>query len=391
MIQDESVELVESSEPRPDAASSSIGESQGRSKPSLNALTGLRFLAAMGVVFYHFSTPILKGRSYVLLNIASDGYIAVDLFYLLSGFILTYSYLSSSGKMLGTRRNFYAARFARIYPAYFLAFIMAAPSDIVTSLHVNHLMVAVVKLSTSAALVLSLQQAWTPWTAWSWNYPAWSVSVEAFFYILFPWIGVRIARLRPASTARWAGVLWILALSAPFALWMAKGTTAPPALGDHLQMTIEFAPIFRLPEFMLGILLGRAYALGQFSRFNGNWLASIASVSIFGILAFCPSIPHPLFANGLLAPLFALLILGLAQGRGPIAWFLSLPFMVVLGEASYGIYIFQLPLAMLIKKPPPYHSVQMLCLYCVLLVLCSVLSWRFVESPLRKNIRRWLN
>jgi peptidoglycan/LPS O-acetylase OafA/YrhL len=155
-------------------------------------------------------------------------------------------------------------------------------------------------------------------------------------------------------------------------------------------MTIEFAPVFRLPEFMLGILLGRAYTLGQFSRFNGNWLASIAAFSIFGILAFCPSIPHPLFANGLLAPLFALLILGLAQGRGPIAWFLSLPFMVVLGEASYGIYIFQLPLAMLIKKPPPYHSVQMLCLYCVLLVLCSVLSWRFVESPLRKNIRRWL-
>ena len=103
----------------------------------------------MGVVFYHFSTPIIKGRSYVLLNIANDGYIAVDLFYLLSGFILTYSYLSSSGKMLGTRRSFYAARFARIYPAYFLAFIMAAPSDIVTSLHVNHLMVAVVKLSTS--------------------------------------------------------------------------------------------------------------------------------------------------------------------------------------------------------------------------------------------------
>src|ERR1035437_2797261 len=63
-----------------------------RSKPSLDALTGLRFLAAMGVVFFHFSQPILEGRSYILFNLAGSGYIAVNLFYLLSGFILAYSY-----------------------------------------------------------------------------------------------------------------------------------------------------------------------------------------------------------------------------------------------------------------------------------------------------------
>src|ERR1700722_10835471 len=68
------------------------GKSADRSKPSLDALTGLRFLAAMGVVFFHFSLPILKGRSEILSNLAGAGYIAVDLFYLLSGFILTYSY-----------------------------------------------------------------------------------------------------------------------------------------------------------------------------------------------------------------------------------------------------------------------------------------------------------
>jgi peptidoglycan/LPS O-acetylase OafA/YrhL len=382
---------VELSYPRSDAAASPAGQTSDRSKPSLNALTGLRFLAAMGVVLFHFSLPLLKGRSYVLLNVASNGYIAVDLFYLLSGFILTYSYLSTEGTLLGSRRSFYVSRFARIYPAYLLAFIMAAPSDIATSLHVNHLATAIVKLSVSAGLVLTLQQAWTPWTAWNWNYPAWSVSVEVFFYIMFPWIGFRLARLRPASALRLGGLLWLLALVAPFALWISKGTTGQPSVGDHLQMAIEFTPIFRLPEFAIGILLGRAYVLGRFRHVNGNLLTSIAFASIFVVLAFCPNLPHPLLANGLLAPLFALLIVGLAHGRGPIAWFLSLPFMVTLGEASYGIYILQIPLALLIKAPPPYHSMRMLCLYCTLLLLCSVLSWRFVESPLRKRIRRWLS
>lgn len=362
-----------------------------RSKPSLDALTGLRFLAAMGVVFFHFSVPILKGRSYVLTNLASAGYIAVDLFYLLSGFILTYSYLSPQGKLLGSRRNFFVSRFARIYPAYFLAFLLAAPSDIATSLHVNHLATAIAKLAISAGSVLTLQQAWTPWTAWNWNYPAWSVSVEVFFYLLFPWLAVRLARVKQTSALPLAGLFWLLALLAPFLLWTITGATGQPSRSNHLQMAVEFTPIFRLPEFAIGILLGRAYVLGRFRRLNGNLLASIAFVSIFAVLAFCPNLPHPLLANGLLAPLFALLIVSLAQARGPIAWFLTLPFMVTLGEASYGVYILQLPLALLINRPPPYHSIKMLCLYCGLLVLCSVISWRFVESPLRRNIRRWLS
>jgi peptidoglycan/LPS O-acetylase OafA/YrhL len=310
------------------------------------------------------------------------------LFYLLSGFILTYSYLSRQGTLRGSQRNFYAARFARIYPAYLLAFALAAPSDITTSLHVNHLATAVVKLAISAGSVLTLQQAWTPWTAWNWNYPAWSVSVEVFFYLLFPWLGVRLARLKHTSTLPLASLFWLLGLSAPFLLWIMKGATGQPSRSDHLQMAVEFTPILRLPEFAIGILLGRAYVLGRFQRLDGNLFAAIAFASIFAVLVFCPNLPHPLLANGLLAPLFALLIISLAQARGPIAWFLALPFMVTLGEASYGIYILQIPLALVIHRPPPYHSIRMLCVYCVLLVLCSVLSWRFIESPLRERIKR---
>src|SRR6202012_3610365 len=106
---------------------------------------------------------------------------------------------------------------------------------------------AVVKLAIHAGSVLTLLQAWTPWTAWDWNYPAWSVSVEVFFYLLFPWLAVRLSRVPQTSTPRLAGLFWLLGLSAPFLLWTLKGTTGPPSRADHLQMAIEFTPIFRLP------------------------------------------------------------------------------------------------------------------------------------------------
>ena len=201
---------------------------------------------------------------------------------------------------------------------------------------------------------------------------------------------MRLARLRPASALRTAALLWGLAMIPPVVFWAITGVTAPPQTGNYLQRTIEFTPILRLPEFMIGILLGRAFTLGQLDRLNGAWVGSISAIAITAIFAFCPWIPHPILANGLLAPLFVLLIAGLAQGRGALARFLSLPFMVMLGEASYGIYILQVPVALILRRPPPYSSPQLLCFYCALLVVCSVLSWHFVETPLRKLIRRRL-
>ncbi len=367
-------------------------ESKGRPrrKENLDALTGLRFFAALGVVMYHFARPALPRWSYPLSNVIGSGYVAVSFFFLLSGFILSYSYLDGKGTMRGNRRSFYASRLARIYPAYLLAFVLAAPMNIIWSLRVNHAAVATFKLITGALLVLTFQQSWTPWTAWYWNFPAWSVSVEVFFYLTFPWIGPRLAGFRLSSCIKAALGLWLLSLCAPACLYMIKGTTGAPELNDHLQMVIEFNPIFCLPEFLIGILLGRAYKLGFVFSWSSQTLSYLATACIFSILAFCPSIPHPLLANGLLIPFFSILIYALAQGRGLLVHALSQPLLVLLGEASYGIYILQIPIAYVLKIPPPHHSLRTFFIYLFVLVSVSLFSWRCVESPLRVRLRRWL-
>lgn len=361
-------------------------------RPDLRALTGLRFFAAFAVVIYHFGQPLLSHWPIALRSVAASGYVAVSLFFLLSGFVLSYSYLNPKGEMSGNKRSFYSARFARIYPAYLLAFLLAAPTNILWSLHVNRLPVAVMKLSVAAAAVLSLQQAWTPWTAWSWNFPAWSVSVEAFFYLIFPFLAPRLYRLRRSACLPVAAGLWILPLCAGLLLYLLKGVTAESTRGDYLQIAVEFTPLLRLPEFLIGILLGRAFSLGTvLSPVLSEILSYLSAIGIFVVLAHSSAIPHPILANGLLIPLFAVLVYSLAAGKGLLAGMLSLPVTVLLGEASYGIYILQIPIAYVLRMPPPLISLRMFTIFSTVLIVAALLSWRFIESPLKAPLRRWLS
>ncbi len=359
-----------------------------RPKRNLNGLTGLRFFAAFSVVLYHFTLPALAGWPDKVRNIASSGFVAVSFFFLLSGFILSYSYLNSRGEMRGTKRSFYTSRFARIYPAYFLAFLLAAPTNILWTLRVNHLSTGLGKLFLGGGLVLALQQAWTPWTAWYWNFPAWSISVEAFFYLVFPFVGWRIYRLRPSLCLVAAGALWMLALAAPLGLYIVQGAVEGSPRQEVMQRALEFTPIFRLPEFLIGILLGRVFGSNRGLSARTSAVLSYLSVSaILVVLTDISGLPHAL-ANTLMVPLFAILIYSVAGGHGLLVRALSIPAIVLLGEASYGIYIFQIPVAYVLRIPPPLTSLWVFAVYLAALVTVSLLSLRWVELPLRNRIRR---
>lgn len=90
----------------------------------LTALTGLRFLAAIHVVLFH-RREAFPGLPYAVENLLVSGNIGVNLFFVLSGFVLAYNYMNDDG--LPSRREFWVARFARIYPVYLLAFLLFAP------------------------------------------------------------------------------------------------------------------------------------------------------------------------------------------------------------------------------------------------------------------------
>ncbi|MBV9480654.1 MAG: acyltransferase [Acidobacteria bacterium] len=183
-----------------DVAKTSEGSLASSIPPRLDALTSLRIFAALHVVLFHMRvTGILAGGPWVYQNFAGIGYIGVNFFFVLSGFILVYTY---AGHSLNPRQ-FWQARFARIYPAYVLSLVISAPFFFVAVRHLNlpffswsknHLLLACI-------LTVCLLQSWVPQAALTWNSVSWSLSVEAFFYSVFPSLAAYIKRLSPRKVA----------------------------------------------------------------------------------------------------------------------------------------------------------------------------------------------
>ncbi len=354
----------------------------------LSALTGVRFFAAAFVVFYHFGRPFLGHTPWPVAGLAGTGYAAVGFFFLLSGFVMTYSYVSRDGLMRGNSRSFWAARIARIYPAYLLAFLIGMPFNIIGSMHVNSIGTAWAKLLLGGASVLALLQAWTPWTAWYWNYPAWSLSGEAFFYLAFPVLVPLLGRLSKKQCLTLLPLVWLSLLALP-AWYSAFHATTPDPIMGTAQLAVEVTPLFRLPEFVMGMLLGRVFILGRSEAAIGNpqWLAYAGIAAAALLLSFGLWIPRPLIASGLTAPFSALVIFGLAHGTGWLAKFLSLRPLILLGEASYGIYIFQVPIANVFGIDSTPGSPVRSMFFVVGLIAVSVMVFKFVEQPLRPLLR----
>ncbi|PYE53199.1 acyltransferase family protein [Deinococcus yavapaiensis] len=352
----------------------------------LDALTGVRFIAALLVFFFHFGGSVMQHTPTWLHNITRMGHLGVTLFFVLSGFILTYTYFPSGTSNNLNRSRFYWARFARLYPVFLLAFLLSAPLSLMQGyLHHGGISGALSVVGVGMLEVLGLQ-AWTPATACVWNCPAWSVSVEAFFYLTFPVLATFLLRL---STRRLLAVtLGALLVSAiPGLLLLLAPEVAQGTLSDWMYYT----PALRLPEFMVGIATGRVFlqhlkSTRLSSAFTLNSLAVILIVMTLG----------PLGHRNALSPIvilaFAALIVGLASGRTWIADRLSSKLFIRLGEASYAFYILHSPLwewAATVQKMLPGRDLPAPVFFWGMLAIVTVASlatFRFVEDP----ARRWL-
>ena len=233
-------------------------------RTSLNALTGVRFLAALHVVAFHYAPR--EGLPAWLNRLLDGGPNSVTLFFILSGFVLAYSYLGAQDTARVERRAFWVARFARVYPVYLLGLVLITPPVVDAALRAAGGLTNEVlwKLSSSGLAAFTLTQAWSPQAACVGNCPGWSLSVEAFFYLLFPWLSLAV--IRAGRRGLWATaaaglgvtalttVLWVLVDQ-----WIA-GSPAPLFGSETWLQVAAYNPALRLPQFLLGVVLGRVSA-----------------------------------------------------------------------------------------------------------------------------------
>jgi peptidoglycan/LPS O-acetylase OafA/YrhL len=373
-------------------------------------LTGLRFMAALLVVIHHYfgiATGDYGQRADPRVpTLIAAAFVGVNFFFILSGFILAYNYLDADGQLRITCRDFWTARFARIYPVYVLAFLVATlPSAHYLLAHHASLL----STTMTGLAALTLTQAWVPASSDAWNGPGWSLSAEAFFYLLFPFAALCIARLGRYRLYMALAACWALSLATPLACAHAVLTA-----GGGWDMTwlkfLKFNPLVRLPEFLMGVALGRLF-VARMSTTPAGHTASIANPARLSVVALVASVcalsyvptmlgpgsvlPYLLLHNGLVDPLFALLIYSLASGEGPLAAILSWPAVVLLGEASYALYIVHIPLwdwmtYVLSRLHVAPGFVALSLLHLGVAMGLSILILRVIEQPARRALRQAL-
>jgi peptidoglycan/LPS O-acetylase OafA/YrhL len=353
-------------------------------RAELRALTGFRFFAAIYVVWLHFA-PLKAGLAATFIG---HGGASVKFFFMLSGFILTYVHDQSSELDASARRTFWVARFARIYPVYALAFLLFTPS-IYTSLVMlhGHSTQTASRMVVYGIASLTLLQAWSTKLAYGWNPPGWSLSAEAFFYAFFPHVLVRLRRL-PLRRVVCVGVLlWVIAFLPHLIASAFPGKET--AIGG-VDEIVEFMPIFRIAEFIGGMVLARIFLeKPQVSDFASRvlWLTLVA---LLVTLLFCPS----RYIGLLIFPEFALLILGLSSSAGWLSRIAGAQPLHLLGEASYSVYILQAPVHFLyfeaLGAPRSASGFGLFLSYQLVLICVAIATFHLVEKPANRAIRRVL-
>ena len=293
----------------------------------LAGLTTLRFFAAYWIVLHHLDDgvrPNLDAMSQLL----RKGYLAVDIFFILSGFILCHVYWRDGAAGRLDYWNFLSKRLARIYPMHLFTMVLIG------------LVVAVgtltgVRVDDTAHLRnvvanLLLIHAWGTTPGLSWNAPSWSISAEWFAYLLFPLALAAALRLRrkPVTFVTFA-IVWLLA-----SVFLTRRLTGMGLF--HLQD--EYAMFRIAPEFCLGCALytlGRSYALG--ARTTAVAATIVAAAMLAGA--------HLGVADIALVLCGAALVFLLAETsrNGSLGW-LAHPRLVYLGEISYSTYMIHGPI-----------------------------------------------
>jgi peptidoglycan/LPS O-acetylase OafA/YrhL len=306
------------------------------------------------------------------------GQAGVGFFFLLSGFILTYTY-SGRPATAASLARFYVARFARVYPAYLVSIALALPVVAAYGSLAWDKSSPAVRGEALAAQVLAVQ-AWSPHEEiyLGINSPAWSISVEAFFYALFPLLLRTISRSFARSAARTIFVMAAMTWACAAAVF---------AIPHHADVwtTFIFPPV-RLVDFVVGMLVGLAFLRGY--RLPGSATAwEVAAVcAVAAAIAAIPYVPAGLQYSLWALPFWAALIAIVAMRGGAVSRLLSHRAFVRLGEISYAFYLVHFTVLIVAEHVLPRAFVTAAALFATLAI-----AWLLhlgVERPMRAVIRR---
>jgi len=329
-----------------------------------------RFVAALGVFIFHLKlidtgiSPAWNG-SYGLF---------VDMFFILSGFVISYSYPSDARGMRAYSR-FMIRRIARIYPLHLLSLLI----------FVVLIGVGLERTARSTPLDflynILLLQAWGVTDHLSFNSPSWSISAEFFCYLIFPLLMLFARKLHPLALAAIVAALYLVLAHGHLPIWQERS--------QMYGANYDYGMLRALPSFLNGILLAILFRLSQPYRQKRVVFAGIA---MFGISVLVLNV----FAKPDLAILlFSCAILLTAVGESAFAEFPGARLLGRLGNTSYAIYMLHDAVLIAVFKPlwtwlglrPDQFGLFALAC-CVVLTILADRTYAYFENPARRLLNR---
>lgn len=332
-------------------------------------IDGLRAVAVLSVLFFHSGVSIFSG-----------GYVGVDVFFVISGYLITTIIVREIANNDFSIAKFYERRFRRILPALTVV--------ITVSLIVGFLLLkpdAVIDLGQSAiATALFSSNMLFYFESGYFGGAAemkpllhtWSLAVEEQYYIFFPLLLILIAKKDTKHYLRWLIILGSLSFIAGVILTSIDSSAA-----------FYWIPT-RAWELFIGSILALHVIPSPSKRFirEVNTILGIAMIA-FGVFLYTPETSFPGFAALLPTIGTALIIHSGSGGSSFIYKALSLRPIVFVGLISYSLYLWHWPVIvytniLTIKEP----SMSVMILMLALIFILSILSWKYIESPFRKKI-----
>ena len=351
----------------------------GAAPQDLKPLTALRFVAAMWVVGYHYWPDLTRAAAPTLI---AKGYLGVELFFVLSGFILSHVYLTSFGEGRFRYGSFLWARLARIYPLHF-AMIAGLGLLVGLATFVGARTGGEVVVWSSLPAQLSLTQAWGLGLHGGWDHPSWSISAEWFAYLTFPAFAYAAWRLR--SRPR-------LAVAAALVLLAVLELGFEPLAGFPLtKATVAWGALRVVPCFAYGCAIWLAWRAASVQT-PARAVAWVAGFAVALVLAAAQG-AHDLECIAL----FGGLIFVLARLSASGSHLFSGRVGVYLGEVSFAVYMVCIPWSLVFVNaaqkllhvsagplPWPLWAVMF-----VGVVPAAMLCHHLVERPARAAMRGW--
>ncbi|MGA7817895.1 acyltransferase family protein [Caballeronia sp.] len=354
-------------------------------KPAIPALTGVRFLAALSVALFHLSFQLAASLNIPTGHFFDNAGEPVELFFMLSGFILTYTHSDVSTVNRAATSQFYLSRFAKIYPMYLLGWLVFAPLIYINlvSLH-GPGPGTYARLAFYGVMSITLMQAWIPATANAWNTPGWSLSAEAFFYALFPLLFASLKHRTVRALIALIALCWLISVVPTIVVSMLP---KPFSTVQWPQDAANFMPVLRIAEFIAGICMGRLYLDRSSER---SWAFDLAAALALVLAVAAMLFSNYLHARVVLFPVFFALLYCLARASGPLSRLLGSKVMVLLGEASFAFYILHVPLFKYAKIAVPSVATSPLqfSIFLVALTGVSIFCYLSIEKPLCAYLRR---